>query len=121
MQPSRLFPVSGYSVLFMWGAVSVSAQNDGQQYTDPTTAAAPAEGCKIPLASSDRRRLLSLMAPPRPNSQPGGPETTVKVEVWEAIDGALEPIMADGTVELIGDGVSTGLCAYSLTDARRVS
>ncbi|MCY3702658.1 MAG: hypothetical protein OXG16_08260 [Rhodospirillales bacterium] len=121
MQPSRLFPVSGHSVLSMWGAVSVSAQDDGQQYADPMTAVAPADGCKIPLASSDRRRLLSLMAPPRPHSLPGGPEITVKVEAREAIDGALEPIMPDGTVEPIGDRVSTGLCVYALTNARRVS
>lgn len=121
MQPSRIFPVSGFAVPCTRGAVSVSAQDDGQQYADPATAAAPVEGYNIPLASSDRRRLLSLMAPPCPPSLPGGPETTAKVDAREAIDGAQEPIMPDGGFELVGDGVSTGFCSYPLTDARRVS
>lgn len=121
MQRSRLFLVSGFAVLFMWGAVSVSAQHDRQEYADPTTVEAPADGSKIPLASSDRRLLLSLIAPPRPLSGPGGPETMVEVEAREGIDGALEPIMPDGAFELVGDGVSAGLCSYRLTDARRVS
>ena len=121
MQPSRIFPVSGFAVPFMRLAVSVSAQDDGQQYADPATAAVPVEGYNIPLASSGRRRFFSLIAPPCPPSLPGGPETTPKVDAREAIDGARELIMPDGRFELVGGGVSTGLCSYPLTDARRVS
>ena len=121
MQRSRLFLVSGFAVLFMWGAVSVSAQHDGQEYADPTTVEAPADGSKIPLASSDRRLHLSLIASPRPLSGPGGPETMVEVEAREAIDGAWEPVMPEGTFELVGDGVWAGLCPYRLTNARRVA
>ncbi len=106
----------------MWGAASVAAQDDGHEHADPTTVEAPADGSKIPLASSDRRTLLSLMAPACPLSVPGGPGTMVEAEAREAIDGAWGPIMPDGTFELVGDGgVSAGHCSYRLTDARRVA
>ena len=121
MQRSRFFLVSGFAVLFMWGAFSVSAQEDGQEYADPTTAAAPADGSKIPLDSSGRRLLLSLMAPSCPFSMPGVPETMVRAEAREAIDGALEPIVPEGTSELASDGLWTGHYCCRLTDARRVS
>lgn len=78
-------------------------------------------GFNIPLDSSGRRILLSLISPSCPFCLPGGPETMVEVEALEAIDAALEPIVLEGTFELIGDGVWTGLYFYRLTDARRVS
>ena len=121
MQRSRLFLVSGFAVLCMWGAVSVPAEDGGREYADCTTAEVPADGSKLPLNSSDRRPLLSPIAPPCPHSVPGGPETMVEVEAREAIDGALAPIMPEGTFELVGDGVRAGLCPYRLTNARRVA
>ena len=117
MQRARLFLVPGFAVLFMWGAVSVSAQ----EHADPKTGAAPADGSRKPLASSDRRLLLGLIAPPCPLSVPGGPETKVEAEAREALDGAWEPVMPEGTFELVGDGVWAALCSCRLTDVRRVS
>ena len=78
-------------------------------------------GFNIPLDSSGRRILLSLISPSCPFCLPGGPETMVEVEALEAIEAALEPIVLEGTFELIGDGVWTGLYFYRLTGARRVS
>ncbi len=78
-------------------------------------------GFNIPLDSSGRRILLSLISPSCPFCLPGGPETMVEVEALEAIEAVLEPIVLEGTFELIGDGVWTGRYFYRLTDARRVS
>jgi hypothetical protein len=78
-------------------------------------------GFNIPLDSSGHRILLSLISPSCPFCLPGGPETMIEVEALEAIEAALEPIVLEGTFELIGDGVWTGLYFYRLTDARRVS
>ncbi len=78
-------------------------------------------GFNIPLDSSGRRILLSLISPSCPFCLPGGPETVVEVEAVEAIAVALEPIVLEGTFELIGDGVWTGRYFYRLTGARRVS
>ena len=78
-------------------------------------------GFNIPLDSSGRRILLSLISPSCPFCLPGGPETMVEVEAQESIDAALEPIVLEGTFELINDGVWTGRYFYRLTGARRVS
>ncbi len=78
-------------------------------------------GFNIPLDSSGRRILLSLISPSCPFCLPGGPETMVEVEALETIDAVLEPIVLEGTFELIGDGVWTGRYFYRLTGARRVS
>lgn len=78
-------------------------------------------GFDIPLDSSDPRLFLSLNSPSCPFCLPGGPETVVKVKAPKAINAALEPIMLEGTVKLIDDGVRTGFCSCRLPDARRVS
>ena len=78
-------------------------------------------GFNIPLDSSGRRILLSLISPSCPFCLPGGPETMVEVEAEESIGMALEPIVLEGTFELIGDGVWGGRYFYRLTGARQVS
>ena len=78
-------------------------------------------GFNIPLDSSGRRILLSLISPSCPFCLPGGPETVVEVEAVESIGMQLEPIILEGTFELIGDGVWTGRYFYRLTGARRTS
>lgn len=78
-------------------------------------------GFNIPLDSSGRRILLSLVSPSCPFCLPGGPETVVEVEAVEPVAVGLEPIVLEGTFELIGDGVWTGRYFYRLTGARRVS
>ncbi len=78
-------------------------------------------GFNIPLDSSGHRILLSLISPSCPFCLPGGPETVVEVEAVESIGMQLEPIILEGTFELIGDGVWTGRYFYRLTGARRTS
>ncbi len=78
-------------------------------------------GFNVPLDSSGRRILLSLISPSCPFCLPGGPETMVEVDAVEPIAAELEPIVLEGIFELIDDAVWTGLYFYRLTDARRVS
>ena len=78
-------------------------------------------GFDIPLDSSDPRLFFSLNSASCPFCLPGGPETMVEVKAPKAINAGLEPIMLEGTVKLIDDGVRTGFCCCRLPDARRVS
>ncbi len=74
-------------------------------------------GFNIPLDSSGRRLLLSLISPSCPFCLPGGPETFVEVEASEDIPLEIEPIVLEGTFELLNEGIWTGYF-YRMTDAR---
>lgn len=74
-------------------------------------------GFNVPLDSSGRRLLLSLISPSCPFCLPGGPETFVEVEAAEPIPLEIEPIVLEGTFRLPDEGFWNGYF-YRMTDAR---